>query len=931
MKQRAFILLSLSVLLLSMFVSLFHPGNALALAASDITGASYAFQDRANITATINGNQVVFTDADINDGTNGYAPATGNGICNTHHGTFGIVIPGNPDWGSTPITGNLNVGVTTVTGANTQCVSVTGQVKIDNTGDKANYKLEYNNGNITTLPGQTNSATYTGSQPNAPSDFYYSSDKNADFCPNGPSALIANGNSGTLYCLQEGDRGVRGSTGASNTTPVKGSPIDGLVPSSYDYISSQQTVGIFGTVGSTPPGATSTSTSTNSSAPSLSCNAGFNPLNWLICGVINGLVGIVGDLDNLITGLLSVGSNNGSATPSKIFCSSGTCNDYYNAWSSFRDIALGLLVVIGLIIVIAEALGVEALDAYTVRKVMPRLVIAVIFITLSWQIMEFFIELSNALGFGIRFLIYKPFDNLNGQIKLGVGGDGAVGLATGAAITAMGIFGLLSFVATAALAVFVAFLVLVIRQLVIIMLVILAPIAILAYILPNTQNVFKIWWDSFSRALMMFPLIAGFIAVGRVFSAVAASGAASGVSGGGTTAVDSLVAFAAYFAPYFLIPATFKFAGGALRQIGGFVNDRHRGAFDRVGKYRQGQVDKNLKATKNYSRFSDNNPLGRSANTFLGATTNPNNVIKGRKGIRAGRMSGRIAQGGASLERDQVYQANKGDDNFLLAIANRDMAKQKLALAQQKYESSRASGDNAGAIKAQHEIDTRQSALALAGQVGTRKSAGTQMTALQDLAKTGYQFDDGEAGYEQLSSSVRNIVGSDDGAYASAMNNAQYNLRTAGKYELAGINHGASYDPKSGTDKASLYELSNAKPGSINGFMDGLDTGPADTEAHAVAYKELQAMLPGAKGATRDRIVDSITTLRNNDVETHMNAPTGNIVQKRITYNNLNPAHATWSSDEKIHGSRIENANETLGDIAQRSARTYERPDPNNL
>src|SRR5204862_5967758 len=108
---------------------------------------------------------------------------------------------------------------------------------------------------------------------------------------------------------------------------------------------------------------------------------------------------------------------------------------------------------------------------------------------------------------------------------------------------------------------------LVLLQILIMILVILAPVAIITYILPNTQRVYKFWWDAFSKALLMFPLIAGFIAAGRVFSAIAIANSDGG-------ALGQTIGFVAYFAPYFLIPATFRFAGGALSQLGGFVNDR---------------------------------------------------------------------------------------------------------------------------------------------------------------------------------------------------------------------------------------------------------------------------------------------------------------------------------------------------------------------
>lgn len=347
-----------------------------------------------------------------------------------------------------------------------------------------------------------------------------------------------------------------------------------------------------------------------SETPSLSCNAGLNPLNWLVCGVVTGLVAIIGDVDNLITSQMTVGTEGQSDDPNQIFCNSDSkgdakksCQAYHAAWSSFRDIALGLLVVAGLIVLVSQAIGAEILDAYTIRKVLPRILIAALGITLSWQIMQFLVQLTNDLGLGVRSLIYFPFRDFTNEINLGGANDIAVSLATAGAITVMGIFGLLSFVGTAALAVFIAFLILVLRQLVIIMLIIIAPIAIILYILPNTQRMYKLWWESFSKALLMFPLIAGLIASGRVFAAVANSN---------DTPVNSLIAFAAYFAPYFALPLTFKFAGGALRGIGGFVNDRGRGGFDRLRKYRADKSATNLKRARAGQRW--NQDFGRFGN-----------------------------------------------------------------------------------------------------------------------------------------------------------------------------------------------------------------------------------------------------------------------------------------------------------------------------
>ncbi len=102
--------------------------------------------------------------------------------------------------------------------------------------------------------------------------------------------------------------------------------------------------------------------SSTSSTPALSCNTGFNPLNYVLCAIVKGLTSLTVQADNLINKLLNLGVCNGSTstTPNAIFgqCSNNNAisADYYTAWSSFRNIALGLLVLIGLIIIIAQAI-----------------------------------------------------------------------------------------------------------------------------------------------------------------------------------------------------------------------------------------------------------------------------------------------------------------------------------------------------------------------------------------------------------------------------------------------------------------------------------------------------------------------------------------------------------------------------------------------
>ncbi len=412
-----------------------------------------------------------------------------------------------------------------------------------------------------------------------------------------------------------------------------------------------------------------------------------NPLNWVICPVVSILVKLISLIDSFITNALTINTNN-------IFCTtSTTCGAYHDAWSSFRDIALGLMSIVGLAILIAQALGVEVLDAYTIRKSLPRLLIAAIGITLSWPLMDFLITLSNDLGFGVRHLIYAPFSHLSHTIDLNFGGNpigsffGELGVAAGvvavgipAAILAGGIGALIAYAGTALLAVFVAFIVLTIRQVVVIVLMLVAPIAIIAYVLPNTQNIYKLWWQSFSRALLMFPLIAAFIAAGRVFSAVALS------SGG---VINGFLGFAAYFAPYFLIPLTFRLSGGIMGGIGNFVNSRSQGGFKALA-----QVRANARKTRRENLGSgtalneDVTTLGydkfaKRFNRLSSGTANLKNA-----GYNPYKMKDRMAAARSTRDFELANKAMQEDQQLRYALANDDVAEALLP----KVESYKGSG-----------------------------------------------------------------------------------------------------------------------------------------------------------------------------------------------------------------------------------------------
>lgn len=309
------------------------------------------------------------------------------------------------------------------------------------------------------------------------------------------------------------------------------------------------------TTGGDNPPASDTAQSGANNTPL--CGSDNSNMSWLICPVYNIVAQASDSFDNLINKLLHVNTD--------VFKSGDRYEKpYYTAWASFRNIALIFVIIAGVVMVIAQATGARSIDAYTIKRVMPRLLFAAIAITLSWIVLIFLINVSNVVGEGVQALIYGPFNSLsstgggNGVVGGGVGSLEIATIITGSAVAyVLTGGGLLSFIAVAAIAILVGLLVVVLRQILVVFLLIIAPLAIAAYVLPNTQKMAHEWWEWFLRALIMFPLITAFIAVGKVFSLVSLNESSSNPAFG-------IVAILAYILPYFLLPFTFKFAGAAM-------------------------------------------------------------------------------------------------------------------------------------------------------------------------------------------------------------------------------------------------------------------------------------------------------------------------------------------------------------------------------
>ena len=610
---------------------------------------------------------------------------------------------------------------------------------------------------------------------------------------------------------------------------------------------------------------------------------GTGKFDWMMCLVLQVGINSAQSLDDFIMKTLDIDvgpifdHTTEAGKPS---------NGYYVAWNSFRILAIAILIITGLIMVASEALGFEFLDAYTIRKTLPRLLVAVILIAVSWPLMRFIISLFDTLGFDLRGLMYGPFKNIHSTIT--VGGGILTTIAVGAGIMSLG-FVSVTFLVTIAMALLVGFATLVIREVVIVLLVILAPVAIACSVLPNTQKAWNFWRQNFFGLMLMFPIISALIAAGHIFAVVALSTDSNG-AGSITTRANALtahltghnfllntvadavsnfgglmaqvMAVIAYFLPYFLLPMAARLATGIIGNLSGMINDRSRGVFDRMKKVRQNALQERLKLAQQQQLYDESGKIfgkvGKFSNSAASWLTDPlnNAAYYGRNSIpgltKRGRkveshiehlrvaQSQKLAQETSAVFNDKAYRAINGRLHTGLSIETQNELK-RVGMFKKTPKSLADFNKIAAALSKSSIQDERLAGNAIHGMSGRMATlyqdpemgkASIQATGILGLAQTG-KLNQNDI---QALNGLKNEGGA---AYAQTIGTqAQLAVSRARPDLKAG--YGIDYDKKTGEFKnglevngglRALQMFDTLNPGDISGakreFFDAKDKGGA--------------------------------------------------------------------------------------------------------
>lgn len=329
------------------------------------------------------------------------------------------------------------------------------------------------------------------------------------------------------------------------------------------------------------------------------CYDGSGAIGWIICPIIEG----ISSLGNWLWG--EVEENFMQIDSVDMFQKN---DGVQKAWSIFRDMANVVFVILFLFVIFSQLTGV-GIDNYGIKKIMPKLIIVAILINLSYVLCILAVDLSNILGSGLNALFSSMASSINVEVSGASAGQSLVsaGLVGGGAVLfllisnpisafAMGAaLGLtvLGAAVTIVFSIIFLYIILVLRYAGVVLLIAIAPIAIVCYMLPNTEKLFRQWINLLKALLMVYPICGALVGAGKLAGNVLAS------TGNDTMKVAGMIVSVI---PFFLIPMLLKRSLALAGNIGARLSSMGRTAGRSASRATSGAITGSEKF-KNWSAF----------------------------------------------------------------------------------------------------------------------------------------------------------------------------------------------------------------------------------------------------------------------------------------------------------------------------------------
>lgn len=361
-------------------------------------------------------------------------------------------------------------------------------------------------------------------------------------------------------------------------------------------------------------------------------SCGIDGIGWFICPLMNFASNISDSAYSAISQFLSIDP--------KIFKNDSTSGGLKQAWNFFRDIANAVFAVIFLWVIFSQISNV-GVSNYGIKKILPRLIIGALLVNLSFYLCQLAVDLSNILGFSLKGVLERAASEIDTQ-------SAAAGSFYTVVVGALALTGAVLFLFLAVsiptitallLALLVVLVILIVRQAAIILLIAVSPLAFAAWLLPNTENLFKKWISMFKGLLVVFPVVSLLYGAGKLAGAILAASATDDPNNPKETM--QVAALAASILPLGATPFVLKNSLNSLGSIGakiGGLSGAATGVLKNSAKNttRMNAAKARINDVKNAwkSRSARKMAERRSGNTWLGKKSaklreNDNRFVRG--------------------------------------------------------------------------------------------------------------------------------------------------------------------------------------------------------------------------------------------------------------------------------------------------------------
>ncbi len=310
---------------------------------------------------------------------------------------------------------------------------------------------------------------------------------------------------------------------------------------------------------------------------SKSCSEQVGSLSWIICPGTGLLGNIIDGAYGILTSLMKVNPiPDDDGTPMFI------------VWDYFKNLTNGLFVLFFIIVILSQLTGI-GISNYGIKKVLPRIIITAILVNLSYIICTLAVDVSNIFGAGLRS-VFENIENIavsNGSISdvarnisassiiAGVIGVGGATAAVGGALVAFGglegaIWMLIPIILSGVFAVISALITMAARQSLIFILAMISPLALIAYMLPNTESWFTKWYKLFMRMLVFYPLFSILYGASSLAGLVIITSSISNNAAANSLGV--ILGLAVRILPLFASIPLMKMSGTVLDKVGGIFS-----------------------------------------------------------------------------------------------------------------------------------------------------------------------------------------------------------------------------------------------------------------------------------------------------------------------------------------------------------------------